>query len=82
MVTVSVSNFRKDVFSMIENTIKYNETLNITTKQGNAVVLSEEEYNDLIEMVYIQSIPHLKEDILEAMGTPTSDFIPEEEVDW
>ena len=38
---------------MLDNIIKYNEPLNISTKNGNAIVLSEEEYNSLIETIYL-----------------------------
>ena len=49
MLNTNITSFRKNVFSMLEQTIKYNEPLNISTKAGNAVVLSEEDYRGMIE---------------------------------
>lgn len=81
MTNINITNFRKDIYELLEQTIKYNEPINISTKNGNAVVLSEEDYNNLIETLYISSIPGLKEDIKEGLKEKISDCINEEEVD-
>ena len=57
MTTINVSNFRKNLFNILEQTINFNEPVTITTKGGNAVVLSEEDYKSLIETLYV-STPH------------------------
>jgi antitoxin YefM len=82
MLNTNITNFRKDIFHMLEQTIKYNEPVNISTKDGNAVIISEEDYNGLMETVYLCSIPNMKERILEGMKTPISECIPENEVKW
>ena len=82
MTNTNITNFRKDIYKLLENTIKYNEPINISTKDGNAVVLSEEDYNNLIETLYISSIPKLKEEIIKRKKSPDRDFIKEDEVDW
>ena len=82
MLNTNGTNFRKNLFEMLEQTIKYNEPINICTKIGNAVVLSEEDYNSLMETLYLCSIPGMKESILEGMNTPISECIPEDEVTW
>ena len=48
----------------------------------NTVVLSEEDYNNLIETLYISSIPKLKEELIKRKNTSNEDFIKEDEVDW
>ena len=82
MLNTNITNFRKNIFSMLEQTIKFNEPVNINTKDGNAVVLSEEDYNGLMETLYINSIQNLKEDIIEGMKIPVSECISENEVKW
>ncbi len=82
MLNTNITNFRKDIFHLLEQTIKYNEPVNISTKDGNAVIISEEDYNGLMETVYLCSIPNMKERILEGMKTPISECIPENEVKW
>lgn len=46
------------------------------------VVLSEEDYNNLMETLYISSIPGLKEKIIEGMNENLEDCISEDEVKW
>ena len=48
MLNTNITNFRKNIFGMLEQTIKYNEPVNISTKDGNAVVISEADYNSLV----------------------------------
>ena len=82
MTTTNITNFRKDIYEMLEQTIKYNEPINISTKNGNAIVLSEEDYNSLIETLYIESIPGLKKKLLDRANSSDNDFVGEDEVNW
>lgn len=82
MTNTNITNFRKDIYKLLENTIKYNEPINISTKNGNAVVLSEEDYNNLIETLYISSMPKLKEELIKRKNSSDKDFVKEDEVDW
>lgn len=82
MINTNITSFRKDMFSILEQTIRFNEPVNVSTKNGNAVILSEEDYNGLLETVYLCSIPGLRDSIREGMNTPLSDCLKEEEVDW
>ena len=61
MLNTNITNFRKNIFGLLEQTIKYNEPMNVSTKDGNAVILSEEDYNGLMETLYLSSIPGMKE---------------------
>ncbi len=82
MTTTTITNFRKNVYAMVENTVRFNEPVNITTKDGNAVMISEEDYFGLMETLYLTSVPGLKEKLVEGLNTPLSDTISEEEVVW
>ena len=82
MTTTTVTNFRKNMYSMVENTVRFNEPVNITTKDGNAVMISEEDYLGMIETLYLTSAPGMKEKLVEGLHTPLADTIPEEEVVW
>jgi PHD/YefM family antitoxin component YafN of YafNO toxin-antitoxin module len=44
MINTNATSFRKDMFKLLEQTIRFNEPINISTKDGNAVVVSEEDY--------------------------------------
>ena len=82
MTTTTITNFRKNVYSMVENTVRFNEPVNITTKDGNAVMISEEEYLGLIETLYLASVPGMKEKLVEGLHTPLAETVSEEEVVW
>ena len=82
MLNTNITNFRKNIFSLLEQTIKYNEPVNISTKAGNAVIISEEDYNSLIETVYLSSVPRQREKIIEGLNTPLDQCLSENEVEW
>ena len=82
MLSTNITNFRKNIFGMLEHTIKFNEPVNISTKDGNAIVISEEDYNGLMETLYLSSIPAMKEKIIEGLKTPLDECLPEDEVQW
>ena len=82
MVNTNITNFRKDIFGLLEQTIKYNEPINISTKDGNAVVISEDDYRGLVETLYFSSLPGMKETIVDGLRTPLEECIPEDEVEW
>lgn len=82
MTNVNITNFRKNIYNLLEQTIKYNEPLNISTKNGNAVIISEEDYRNLIATLEIESNKKLKEKIVEGMKEDLKDCVSESEVDW
>jgi len=82
MLNTNITNFRKNIFGMLEQTIKFNEPINISTKDGNAVIISEEDYNGLMETLYLSSVPAMKEKIKEGLHTPLNECLPENEVQW
>ena len=81
MFNTNATSFRKEMFKLLEQTIKFNQPINISTKDGNAVVLSEEDYNGLMETLYLSSVPVVKESIAEGLAVPISECLTEDEVD-
>ena len=82
MFTINATGLRSQLFKTLERAIRFNEPVNVTTKDGNAVILSESDYDSLMETVYLTSIPGMREAIKEGLNTPISDCIPESEVQW
>ncbi len=82
MLNTNATNFRKNIFELLEQTIKYNEPINISTKNGNAIVISEEDYNGLMETLYLTSVPGMKEKIVEGLETSIEECLPDDEVQW
>lgn len=56
--------------------------LNINTKEGNAVVMSEEEYNGLLATAEIMSNPELYKKIIDGRNADIQDCVPEFGAEW
>ena len=82
MLKTNTTNFRISAIGMPKHKIKYNEPVNISTKDGNAVIISEEDYNSLMETLYLYSIPEQREKIIEGLNTPIEECVTENEVEW
>lgn len=82
MSTINITNARKDLYHLIENVNRYNEPTLIVGKKGNAVLLSEEDWNAIQETLFLNSIAGMTESIIKGMDTPLEDCVPEDMVDW
>ena len=74
MTDMNITNFRKDLFSCVDSVIRFNEPINLWTKNGNAVLISKREFDSLMETLYLSSIPGMKDSIVESMNSPESEF--------
>ncbi len=74
MISLNISNARDELYKLASTCIKYNDIVRINTKEGNVLLLAEEDYNSLIESLYLAGIKGVYEDIEEAVKTPTSEF--------
>ncbi len=77
MINLNISNARTELYKLASSCIKYNSVVNINTKEGNVILISEEDYNSLIESLYLAGIKNVYEDIEEAVKTPTNEFSKE-----
>lgn len=80
MKTISVTKARQDLFNLINETILSNEPVQITGKNGNAILLSESDWRSIQETLHLLSIPGMRESIITGMETPVEECL--EEVDW
>ena len=55
MSTTNVTELRNNLFNIIDNVIEYNDSVTVNTRKGNAVILSEEDYNGMVETIYLLS---------------------------
>ena len=74
MVNMNISNVRKELYKLASSCIRYNDVINISTKDGNVIMISEDDYNSLIESLYLAGIKNVYEDIEKAVKTPTNEF--------
>ena len=71
MTTTNITNFRKNAFNYVEQTIKY-----------NAVLLSAEDYSGLMETLYLVSVPGMREKIMDGLKQPLNECLDEDVVEW
>ena len=65
MAVTNISVLRKNLFNSIDNVIEYNDSITVSTKNGNAVIISEAEYNAMLDTIYLVSQKDLVEKIKE-----------------
>lgn len=75
MVNTNISNARNDLYKLASSCITYNDIVNISTKDGNVIMISEDDYNSLIESLYLAGIEGFYDSLDEIRNTPTSEFI-------
>lgn len=82
MTNTNITNLRKNLFEYIDQAVNYNDVINVNTKNGNAVIISEKDYNSLMETLYLSSVPGLAGKIKDGLNTPISECVPEDKVEW
>ena len=80
MKITTAKNFRDNLSEMIDELIKSNEHLKVTTETGNVIVLSGSDYNGIMETLRIYSNPQEKEKIIEGLHTKIDDCVLEDEI--
>ena len=78
-MNTNITNARTELYKLASSCIKYNNVINISTKEGNVIMMSEEDYNNLIESLYLAGIPGVYESIEEGVKTPIEDCV---NVEW
>ena len=82
MATITATSARQNLYDVLSNTIEFNQATTITTKHGNAVLISEEDYTGYLETVYLMSCPKTHKEIIEGINTPLEDCIDGALVNW
>lgn len=80
MKSTTAENFRDNLSEMIDELIKSNKQLKVTTEMENVVVLSESDYNGIMETLRIYSNPQEKEKIIEGLHTKIDDCVSGDEI--
>ena len=79
MTNTNITAARANLYKLAESCLDFNDVININTKKGNVVMLSEEEYNGMLETLYLCGIPGLEESVNAERNRKTEEF---EEFAW
>ena len=70
MKTVNVTEARTNLYKLIDDATMSHEPVVITGKRGNAVLLSEVDWNAITENLHLLSVPGMRESIIAGMQEP------------
>jgi antitoxin YefM len=70
MTNINITTVRTELFKIASSCIKYNEVINISTKEGNVIMISEDDYRSMIESLFLAGIPGMYESIVEGVNAP------------
>ncbi len=82
MYNTNITNARSNLYNLVNMAINDNEPINIVTKNGNAVIISENDYNALLETLYLSNDPKVKKEIIDGKNTQLDKCINESEIEW
>jgi len=80
MSAVTASEARANLYRLMDEVAQSHDPLLITGKRGNAVLLSETDWNAIQETLYLLSVPGMRESIVEGMDTAVDEC--DESLDW
>ena len=80
MTILSATEARAKLYSLIDETSETHQPIIIKGKRGNAVLLSEADWNSISETLYLLSVPGMRESIQAGINESVSEC--SKELDW
>lgn len=80
MTTMTATEARRLLYSLLERVATSHEPIQITGKRGNAVLIGEEDWRAVQETLHLVSVPGMRASIMEGMQTPVEEC--DEDLDW
>ena len=65
-MTVTATEARQNLFKLVKKSVQGHVPVKITSKDGDAVLVSEEDYEGLLETLELLSVPGMRKSIQEA----------------
>ncbi|MDJ1175975.1 type II toxin-antitoxin system Phd/YefM family antitoxin [Roseofilum capinflatum] len=77
METISKNEYADLIDELVDRALENNQPILLQGSAGNAIVISETDWNAIQETLYLQSIPGMSQSIKEGGQTPVEDCIDE-----
>ena len=65
-MTVTATEARQNLFKLVRKSVRGHVPVKITSKEGDAVLVSESDYEGLLETLELLSVPGMRKSIQEA----------------
>ncbi len=80
MTILNATEARSKLYSLIDEAADTHQPIVITGKRGNAVLVSEDDWNAIAETLHLLSVPGMRESIKNGMNQDLSEC--SKELDW
>lgn len=83
MTNLNISCFTEEGLTSIRDLVANQEQAEVKVGEGEKIVmLTEQEYRNMMETIYFVSKPELRNSILEGMATPLEECVTADKVEW
>ena len=79
MTNINAANFGQNLSDYLNQAVLYQDIINVSTKNGNAVLISEAEYRSLKETLYLLGVHGMKDRLIEGLKIPVEEC---EDFEW
>ena len=75
MTNINMTNLKNNLADYIKSAVDFDDIITVNTENGNAVILSEDEYSGLIETLYLLSVPGMKDKLTKGLTIGLEDCV-------
>lgn len=79
---ISITKARENLYNLANDVIENNEEITINTKKGEVLLISKENYDSLVETLFLSSDAEYKQSLIEGMNEPIENCLDEENINW
>ena len=72
MTTITATSARSKLYTLLDEVAESHQPVQITGKRSNGVLVSEDDWRNIQETLYLVSIPGMKDSIVTGMKTPVN----------
>ena len=80
MTTLTATEARKKLYTLLDDVTNSHEAVQITGKRNSAVLVSEDDWRAIQETLYLTSIQGMKDSIIKGLRMPVNKC--DKELDW
>jgi len=80
MTTLSATEARKCLYSLVDDVAGSHEPIQIVGKRNSAILISEEDWRAIQETLYLTSVPGMRASIQDGINSPIEEC--DEELEW
>ena len=80
MEHINATQARNNLYKLIDTVGSSHKQILITGKKANAILVSQSDWDSILETLHLVSIPGMRESVIEGLNTPVEDCSGE--LDW